>query len=684
MKKLFCLFRVFLLVLIAGSTLKIAQADLVTNGTFRPDSTGVITGWKTLSDTTRMEVPPSDLPEIPNPVLCIVDAGGVTQDFQGLKGGQSYRLRFRAWRRGGDWSPIPILSVGGVTLDMARERITSPGLPHGVHDDVYNIDKVIRPGDGDFPLTFQVFTFMLGMKDLSHVWLGEISFVPVDEEVPLLVAPLENTAFWDRAILRTNRLEKVGLQITNARPTPVNAQVRLVAPADVEILDSPERSVSDWQRRDIYAPHIASYGTPRRVSEKNPSATLEWHVKAVTPGPHLLRFTIVDPQADPITVALEGNFESPLDAIVKADKFPAPKPADTGDIKVGAMFYPGWMPGSGWGWSLLDPYPHRKPALGYYDDSNPEVMDWQVKWALEHGISFFNFCWYRQQGNEGRTVKSWLGETLHDGFLKSSFINQFGFAITWENGNAGGISSKQDLLENLLPYWIENYFKHPSYLKHQGQPVVFIYSVNAFIAQLGGVQNVPDVLREMREQCRRAGLEGLLVAGEYRGDDPLVVKAIQAAGVDVSWSYGIKVESLKTRREWDLIPDIPTISVGWDPRPWQDYIGYWWTTHWTHTPTEYRKVAEETLKIMESYPKGSISRHIVQLDNWNEWGEGHYIAPSRHYGFAYLEAIRQVFSPTSSKPLNFLPDDIGLGGYESSYENWIASQKALLQQKKSQ
>ena len=183
----------------------------------------------------------------------------------------------------------------------------------------------------------------------------------------------------------------------------------------------------------------------------------------------------------------------------------------------------------------------------------------------------------------------------------------------------------------------------------------------------------------MREQCRAAGLNGLIVAGECRSDDRAVFERFQQMGLDASWSYGMeKIEGLRLRQIWNLLPDIATITMGWDPRPWQEYIGYWWTSHWQRTPAEFREVAEKTLSIMESWPEGSIARHIVQLDNWNEWGEGHYIAPSREHGFGYLEAIRQTFAPNSTKPVNLVPEDVGMGPYEESYGRWLKEQKRIL------
>jgi hypothetical protein len=69
---------------------------------------------------------------------------------------------------------------------------------------------------------------------------------------------------------------------------------------------------------------------------------------------------------------------------------PEPQPADTGRHLVGAIHCPLWNDGSRW--QSLTAFPDRKPLLGWYNEGGPEVTDWEIKWALEHGISFFLIC----------------------------------------------------------------------------------------------------------------------------------------------------------------------------------------------------------------------------------------------------------------------------------------------------
>ena len=45
----------------------------------------------------------------------------------------------------------------------------------------------------------------------------------------------------------------------------------------------------------------------------------------------------------------------------------------------------------------------------------------------------------------------------------------------------GLISDKDDLVNNLLPFWVENYFRDEQYLKIDGKPVLYIYDMKNLI-----------------------------------------------------------------------------------------------------------------------------------------------------------------------------------------------------------
>ena len=141
---------------------------------------------------------------------------------------------------------------------------------------------------------------------------------------------------------------------------------------------------------------------------------------------------------------------------------PEPQPVKT-PILIGAHHCPLWEADKPQMWANVLKHPERTPALGFYSQENPEVADWETKWAVEHGVSFFIYCWYR--ASQGEPVKMRFGSAIHDSLLKSKYMDKIKFTIMWENQSRGkaGVADERDLLENLLPFWIENYFRHSSY-----------------------------------------------------------------------------------------------------------------------------------------------------------------------------------------------------------------------------
>jgi hypothetical protein len=64
---------------------------------------------------------------------------------------------------------------------------------------------------------------------------------------------------------------------------------------------------------------------------------------------------------------------------------PAPAPV-TPKYPVGVYYFPGWR--SAGQWAPITRFPERKPVLGWYREGDPQIADWHIKWAVEHGIAF--------------------------------------------------------------------------------------------------------------------------------------------------------------------------------------------------------------------------------------------------------------------------------------------------------
>ena len=183
----------------------------------------------------------------------------------------------------------------------------------------------------------------------------------------------------------------------------------------------------------------------------------------------------------------------------KVNYIPEPQPLKRNSaLLVGAHNCPLWEADSYDRWSQILKHPERTPAMGFYAQESPEVADWETKWAAEHGVDFFIYCWYRIE--QGGPVKQMLGSALHKALFNSKFQNKIKFTIMWENQTRGkaGVSNEDDLMKNLFPFWMDNYFKRSNYLVVDNKPVLFIYRPEFLVDDLGSVENVRTAFDKMR------------------------------------------------------------------------------------------------------------------------------------------------------------------------------------------
>ncbi|MEU7004036.1 glycoside hydrolase family 99-like domain-containing protein [Nonomuraea sp. NPDC046570] len=323
-----------------------------------------------------------------------------------------------------------------------------------------------------------------------------------------------------------------------------------------------------------------------------------------------------------------------------SDYVPAPAPVGTGSYLVGVQSCSLWREGYHRGWDVINPHPERKPYLGFYDEGSPEVADWETKWLAENGISFQIYCWYRPQAGKGTAIKMpRLGMHLHEGFLESRYSSAVDFMIMWEN--AGEPTDSADFRKYIVPFWLEYYFKDPRYLKIDNKPVISIYKIAALITSFGSTAGVKAEIDYLRSRAVAAGFAGLIVLGTG-------TTATAALGFDAEYAYsrkgyfGPQTAAMLERRAVSTVDVLPTVSIGRDDLAWNgvpgDYAG-------PATFGDLAVWARDTF--MPAAPVGALSRRMVILDNWNEYGEGHFLFPAELAGFAYLEAIRTAFGTSA-------------------------------------
>ena len=431
--------------------------------------------------------------------------------------------------------------------------------------------------------------------------------------------------------------------------TATNIHVRLGLPAGVRLLDASPADRS-----------IATLGFEEDVA-------FTWKVEAREPVTGSAELGLSADNAKPIGTRAELSISAPL-GVPRSDYVPEPKPV-RGPYEVGAYYFPGWKAASQW--HPLERFPERKPLLGWYREGSPEVADWHIKWAVEHGITFFAYDWYWSQGSRS------LEHGLHDGFFKARYHSLLKFCLLWANHNAPHTSSLEDC-RAVTQYWIQNYFRRPEYLTLGGKPIIIIFSTDRLTADLGGAK-VKEAFEAMRAECRQAGLPGLYLmacvgdAGQARqaaaeGYDAVTAYNWPGLGIHTAELYA-PFESLLEgyRRNWAHIIEQATIPMclpvcgGWDSRPWHGDNNL---VRFGRTPELFRRHLADAKHVLELGTTNTAPLNMVLIEAWNEWGEGSYIEPHKEFAFGYLDAIRETMTTAPKAHVDVTPTDVGLGPYD--------------------
>ena len=367
---------------------------------------------------------------------------------------------------------------------------------------------------------------------------------------------------------------------------------------------------------------------------------------------------------------------------------PKPVPVKS-DLEIAAFYYPGTDQMAEWD-MVETTLPKIKPLLGWYDEGNPEVIDWQIKWAVEHGIGTFFVDWYWDRGE--RRLGHWV-----EGFYQSKYRSYLKWALMWANHDAPGAHTTENIVR-VTKFWIDHYFKTPEYDRIDDKPVVLIWmSENLdsdFIREAAAKgetlpkgEGAKRALALSDRIAREAGLQGIYFIEMFKR--PYTKENVQRAkdqgfretttynysnvawwrskdkekkGTKTNFSYQCVeetvAESWKEQADAGVLPFIPIIPTGWNdqPRSFQKA-----SMIYGRTPELFRSICEQARDFCH---KQGIKK--IVLAPLNEWQEGSYIEPNEEYGFAMYDAVRDVFcrKPEQGWPANVTPKELGMGPYD--------------------
>lgn len=163
-------------------------------------------------------------------------------------------------------------------------------------------------------------------------------------------------------------------------------------------------------------------------------------------------------------------------------------------LSLGAHYY-SWFP-ENWkaghvGEVAATPY---EPLLGKYLSDDPSVFGAHLEWAKEAGIEFFVFDWWPER----KSARNRIRRNLDDA---ANMLHDFEFAVqyetldlkTTERERRGGEDANvlvitPERADRMRRHWehiARHYASHPSYMRIEGRPVLFVYASRHVVGEAG-------------------------------------------------------------------------------------------------------------------------------------------------------------------------------------------------------
>jgi GT2 family glycosyltransferase/glycosyltransferase involved in cell wall biosynthesis len=294
--------------------------------------------------------------------------------------------------------------------------------------------------------------------------------------------------------------------------------------------------------------------------------------------------------------------------------------------------------------------PH--PDVGYYDLSDPAVLERQATMAAAHGIHGFCFYYYWFGGR--RLLEKPLDEMLRSG------RPNFPFCICWANENwtrtwdghdteilmaqSHEPAADHDFIQDVIPL-----LRDPRYIRVAGRPLLAVYRPES-------LADPRRAAATWREECRRAGIGEihLVAVRSFSKDDPARFgfdAAIQfpplqiparnlAADAAVAAVPGFSgsIHDYAEAAAFSLAETAPGYRMYRGLMPAWDNTARRMerATSWTgSSPARYGAWLRATIDrtIREQPPE----HRLVFVNAWNEWAEGAHLEPDARHGYAYLD-----------------------------------------------
>jgi hypothetical protein len=258
-----------------------------------------------------------------------------------------------------------------------------------------------------------------------------------------------------------------------------------------------------------------------------------------------------------------------------------------------AFFYP-WFP-QAWTQQNIYPYTNYHPSLGYYSSTNDATIDAQLQLAAQAHLEAFISSWWGQGHHTDTALQYILGRSERVG---SPYPN-LRWAIYYENESQGNPTVTQ--LVSDLQYLSGKAFNHPSYLRVNGKPVVFVYA-------------------DASDACGMADRW---------------VQAKNATGGNVYLVLKVFVGYATCASQPDSWHQYSP-AVGYDQQGTYSAVaspGFWLVGNPIRLVRDPVRFEADVKKVVAS------NAYWQLITTWNEWGEGTSVEPATEWGNTYIDIL---------------------------------------------
>lgn len=327
---------------------------------------------------------------------------------------------------------------------------------------------------------------------------------------------------------------------------------------------------------------------------------------------------------------------------------------------VGAIRWDGWFADNVWERNLQDQtwrnrlpfYAEEKDGRVEVRSDRQEVMDREIAFAVQAGLTYWAFCWYHPQ--------SWPGADSYNYGIRlyRSARNKRGLkhAFILQGGHLGKKESWPETARQLAEM-----LRHRDYHRVlRNRPLLYVFTCEAIETTFGSREAGRAAFEKLREECRRQNT-----------GDPYIVAQVFSAEAGVQWldAYGFDAIGAYSASDWgehrerpytDLVtanrafreriaatgrPIVPLLNTGWDGRPrlgMQNY-GFYANGPWyaQPTPDELAEAARELRDWVRANPTAAPAQTAL-IYAWNETDEGGWLVPTLVEGDARIRRMGEA------------------------------------------